>query len=200
MKTFSECFNIILSGDRDASRLAARQVRKVVYGSGKGDRFQLIAKIIENAPKEYEKITDEWRQENFVTAVSVMYFLHSEKKSPDFLFPWLFRLIQHTNGNIRHAAVRMMGNELGPLTVHIRFPGEEFGGFSKLTPEQADVILFELFANLNNLMADSWKPAYKKYKYIDSLPSGTYKSVQMVLSRLEDYCGKDYVEFPKIAN
>ena len=57
----------------------------------------------------------------------------------------------------------------------------------------ADRILFELFANLNNLAVDSWKPTYKKYKYISSLPSGPYKSIQMVLSSIENDCGKDYM-------
>ena len=193
MRTVSECFNIILTGNMEASRQAARQVRKLVYSSGESDKFKLIASIIENAPKEYQKITDEWRQKNFVAAISVMYFLHDKENQPDFLFHWLFHLIQHPSGNIRYAAVRMFENELGPLTVHIRFPNEKFGKIHKLTPEQADSILFALFINLNELTTVLWKPAYIRYKYISSLPSGSYKSVQMVLGRLEEDCGEEYM-------
>ena len=191
MKTFLEYFNTILTGDKDASRKAARDARKFLYSSH-GGQYKDIASIIENAPKEYDKIAENWRQENFVVAVSVLYFLHNRENQPDFLFFWLFHLLQHENGNVRHAAVRMLENELGPLTVHIRFPNEKTI-CPRLSPEQADNILFELFANLNNLAADSWKPAYKKYKYISSLPSGTYKSVQMILGQLEEDCGKDYM-------
>ncbi len=194
MTTFSECFNQILLGDKEQSRLAARQVRKLVYSKGEGDKFKIIHSIIDNAPKEYEKTIESFRQENFVMAISVMYFLHDKEEQPDFLFPWLFHLLlQHESGNIRHAAVRMLENELGPLTYHIRFPNEKASYWKKLTPEVADSILFGLYANLNELAADLWKPKFKKYKYISSLPAGPYKSVQMVLATMEEDCGKEYM-------
>jgi hypothetical protein len=193
MQTFFECFSIILTGDKDASRQAARQVRKLLYSSKSDNQFGAIASTIENAPKEYEKISEDWRQENFIMAVSVLYFLHNKESQPDFLFPWLYHLIQHPSGNIRHAAVRMYEIELGPLTVHLRFPNKKSSYLHKLTPEQADMILFELFANLTDLIKDLWQPAYKKYKYLSSLPSGAYKSVQMVLASLQEDCGKEYM-------
>jgi hypothetical protein len=189
MKTFTELFNTILTADEETSHKATREVRKLVYSSGGSKKYERIASIIENAPAEYVKIAEDWRQENFVMAISVMYFLHDLENQPDFLFPWLFQLLQHTNGNIRHAAVRMIEHELGALTYHIRFPGEK-SGHSKISSEQADRIIFGLHANLNNLMANSWKDSYRKFKYIDRLPSGTYKSAQLILSVLDDYCGE----------
>lgn len=192
MKTFIELFNIILTGNKDDSRKAAREVRKLLYGSRDGGKYDDIKAIVENAPKEYVNITEDWRQENFVMAVSVLYFLHGRESQPDFLFPWLFHLLQHQNGNIRHSAVRMIKNELGPLTVHIRCPNEKFG--DRLTPEQADFILLNLFIGLNNLLADLWKPAFKKYKYVSSLPASPYKTIQMILCEMEDDCGKAYVK------
>ncbi len=193
MENFTQCFNSILTGDKEASRKAARQVRKLVYSPGDSDRYKLIASIIKSSPQEYKNITEEFRQENFVTAISVMYFLHDKESQPDFLFPWLFQLLQHKNGNIRQAAVRMLDSEMGPLTVHIRFPNEKISYGRKTTPEQADMILFSLYANLMALENDAWSPAYKKYKYISSLPSCPYKSVQMVLCALEDDCGEQYM-------
>lgn len=196
MTTFLECFNIILTGDKEASRKAARQVSKLTYSSyGDGrEKFDAIATIVENAPKEYEKIKEDWRQENFVMAISVMYFLHNKREQPDFLFPWLFDLLQHSNGYIRYAAVKMIRNELGPLTVYIRIPDYESEYREReFSREQADEILYELHFNLNKLVGDLWKPSYKRYKYIESLPSGPYKSVQMVLGTIEEYCGKDYI-------
>ncbi|MFH0853960.1 MAG: hypothetical protein V1891_00485 [bacterium] len=139
MKTFTELFDIILAGDKDDSRKAARDARKLLYGSSDGGDFKMI---IENAPEEYVKITEYWRQENFVVAVSVLYFLHDKESQPDFLFPWLFYLLRHQNGNIRNAARRMMENELGPLTVHIRCPEHKQ---SKSKTEQSDFILLNLF-------------------------------------------------------
>ena len=195
MKTLTECFEIILTGDREASRMAAREVRRLVYSSqGDHDKYRDIKNLINGVPNKYAKIFEEWRQENFVMAVSVMYFLHDRENQPDFLFPWLFYLLQHENGNIRHAAVRMLEHELGPLTVHIRFPRHKPDYFGKLTPEKADAILYSLFINLNELMRALWQPRYKKYKYISSLPSGPYKSVQMVFGHLQEDCGEEYME------
>jgi len=192
MKTFTELFNTLLTADEETSRQAAREVRKLVYSSGENEKYKCVASIIENAPAEYVKIIEDWRQENFVMAISVMYFLHNRENQPDFLFPWLFQLLQHPNGYIRHAAVKMISHEIGPLTYHLRFPGEK-SSFHKFTPEDADMILHSLFASLNGLLAALWQPKYKKYKYIDSLPPSPYKSVQMVLVELEESCGKKYI-------
>ena len=193
MKTFTELFNTILTADEEISRQAAREVRKLVYSSGENEKYKCIASIIENAPAEYVKIIEDWRQENFVMAISVMYFLHNRENQPDFLFPWLFQLLQNKNGNIRHSAVRMIEHELGSLTYHIRFPGEKISR-RELSPEQADRIIFGLRTNLNNLATSFWKDSYRKFKYLDRLPNGTYKSVQLILSLLDDYCS-DVVDY-----
>lgn len=188
MKTFSESFKSILTGDMATSRAAAREIRKLVYSSNNSkDTYREIKNIINSAASEYVKIFEGWRQENFVMAISVMYFLHDREDKPDFLFSWFLHLIQHPNGNVRHAAVRMFEQELGPLTCHIRFPGRE-SGYAKITKEQADSILFSLRSNLEALATDSYKPSYRKFRYINSLPSGTYKSIQHILSCLEEYC------------
>ena len=193
MDTIKECFNEILKSDKEASRLAARRVRKLLYSSqGGSDKYGIIKSIINAAPAEYEKIAEDWRQENLVLAVSDIYFLHDREAQPDFLFPWLLQLLQHANGYIRYAAVRMISNEIGPLTVHIRHNGQEPNFFGNLAPEQADSILFSLFASLHALSAALWLPRYKKYKYIDSLPASPYKSVQMVLAEMEESCGQEY--------
>ncbi len=198
MKSLPECFHAILNADHQASSVAARQVRKLVYSSANGRaKYVDIKRLINSAPGEYAKIlaSESWRQENFVMAISVMYFLHEKESQPDFLFPWLFSLLQHENGYIRHAAVRMIENELGPLTYHIRFPGEKRAfRHEGLLPELADNILYQLYANLTTLMNNLWKPAYKRYKYIYSLPTGPYKSVQMILGELGDDCGDKYME------
>ncbi len=186
--TFIKLFKAILSADKDVSRQAAREVRKFLYSSRSSQNdLKSIASIVEDAPTEYAKIEDDWRQENFVMAVSVIYYLHNRENQPDFLFSWLFQLLQHKNGNIRHAAVRMVQSELGPLTYHIRFPNEKLTR-PELSKEKADGILLGLRANLSNLEENSWKNSYRKFKYIDELPSGTHKSVQLILSLLDDYC------------
>lgn len=190
MKTFFELFEIILSGDKNSSRIAAREVRKLVYGPHTG-KYDEIKTIINGASEEYRKITDDFRQENFVMAVSVMYFLHDRESEPDFLFPWLFHLLTHANGNIRHAAVRMFETELGPLTVHLRCPDSNYS--HKLSRADANRILARMFITLVNMTDNFYKPVCKKYKYITSLPTGPYKSIQMVLSELEDDCGKQFM-------
>jgi len=194
MDTIKKCFDLILQGNRDDSRLAARRVRKILYKSqcSKKD-YEKIKNIIDSAPDDYAQISDDWRQENFVVAISVIYYLHDKENQPDFLFPWFFQLLQHPNGVIRYAAARMIINEIGPLTVHIRFPDHKSIFYSGLKPEEADNILYSLFTHLNILLANLWLPKYKKYKYISSLPVSPYKSVQMVLSELEESCGQNTI-------
>lgn len=51
MKTFFELFEIILSGDKDSSRIAAREVRKLVYGPYTG-KYDEIKAIINGASNE----------------------------------------------------------------------------------------------------------------------------------------------------
>jgi len=195
MNTIKECFDIILRGNKSDSRLAARRVRKLLYSSQGGrDKYKDIKNLINGAPGEYAKISEEWRQENFIVAASVIYYLHDKEEHPDFLFPWFFQLLQHSSGVIRYASVRMLSNEIGPLTVHIRFPEHKSGYFGRLTSEQADAILYSLFINLNELLGILWQPKYKRYKYIDSLPASPYKSVQMVLAQLEESCGQKYID------
>ena len=193
MNTIKECFEVILGGNKDESRLAARRVRKLAYSSGVNDKYEDISNSVKSASLEYNKIFEDWRQENFVVAISVIYFLHDKETEPSFLFPWLFQLLLHANGVIRYAAVRMLCHELGPLTVYIRIPDFEPDGLTNLKPKQADAILFSLFMDLNKLLESVWKPAYKKYKYISSLPAGPYKSVQMVMARIEELCGVEYI-------
>lgn len=192
MDTIKKCFEIILKCNQTDSRLAARRVRNLVYGAQGGrDKYDDIKNIINDAFEKYVAISEEWRQENFVMAVSVIYFLHDKEECPDFLFPWLFQLLQHQNGYIRHAAVRMFETAIGPLTVHLRCP--EYRQ-NKLKSEKSDKILHALYKSLHGLMSFIWEPEYKKFKYIDSLPACPYKSIQMVLAELEDSCGKEYLD------
>jgi len=195
MNTIKECFNSILRSGKEESRQAARTVRKLVYSSsaeGK-EKYDDIKKIIDAAPHEYARISEDWRQENFAMAVSVIYFLHDRESQPDFLFPWLFQLLQHQNGYIRHAAVKMITHEIGPLTMHIRFPGEK-SYTQELKPERADSILRSLSASLNGLLSALWEPKYKRYKHINFLPPSPYKSVQMVVAELEELCEENYMD------
>lgn len=195
MNTLKQCFKTILRDGREKSRQAARKVSKLVYSSSsEGKRKYLeIANLVKEAPENYGRISEDWRQEDFVVATSVMYFLHDKVTKPDFFFPWLFKLLQHSKGYIRHAAVRMLAFEIGPLTYHIRFPDDKLDWYN-LSPEQADRILHSLITSLNQLASDTWQPKYKKYKYVDSLPASPYKSIQMVLARLEESCGQKYIE------
>jgi len=195
MGTIKECFEIILNSEREKSLIAARQIRIILYSSKSGrDSFDDIKNIIDGSFGEYYKIKEDWRQENFIIALSVVYFLRDKNHSPDFLFPWFLQLLQHHNGYIRHAAVRMITGELGPLTVHIRFPDDQRFSAEILNSEKADKILFFLFTNLHNLLITLWIPKYKKYKYIDSLPPSPYKSVQMVLIEMDNMCGTEYLD------
>lgn len=193
MKTYRSLFHTILTAGEEESRKAAREVRRVLYSAREGrNEYKDIAKIIDTTPSVYYKIpeNDEWRQENFVMAVSVLYFLHDREHRPEFLFVWLSELLWHPNGNIRHAAVRMFNHEVGPLTVHIRCPKEEF----RVNGKKSDEIISDLYVMLVSIINKTWEPSYKKKKYISDLPSGTHKSAHLILAYLSESCGKEYMK------
>lgn len=194
INTIKDCFETISYGEKEESRLAARKVSKILYSSSveNKEKYDDIRKIIESASDEYFKISEDWRRENFVVAISVIYFLHNKKEEPDFLFPWFFQLLQHSNGIIRYASVRMIIFELGSLSAHIRISDYKS---EKLKPKQADDILYALFIGLNELINMLWEPKFKKYKYISSLPASPYKSVQMVLASMEEHCGQKCINY-----
>jgi len=192
MTSLKDLFDTILNGNKEESRIASKGVRKFIYGSHGEGKYKEIVSILNNAPQEYFKIKEDFRQENFVRAISVMYFLRDRFISPDFLFSWLFRLLINDNGNIRQSSRKMIESEIGSLTYHIRFPKEK--KHFDLDPYKADQIIFDLFYNLHKLMNDFWKIEYKKYKYINSLPNCQYKTIQLILAELEDSCGTEYVE------
>ena len=85
----------------------------------------------------------------------------------------------------------MLETELGPLTVHLRCPDSNYS--HKFSRADADQILADMFIILIGMTNNFWEPKYKKYKYISSLPSGPYKSIQMVLSELEEDCGEQFM-------
>jgi len=47
---------------------------------------------------------------------------------------------------------------------------------------------------VRKLIYSLWKPAYKKYKYVNFLPACPYKSIQMALSNVDYFCGELYMK------
>ncbi len=191
MQTFTDIFNTILTGDKESSKKASKYVRVFLYK--KSDNFKEIQDILEMSDLVYRGIIEEWRQVNFVVAISVLYFLQNKDAKQDFQFPWLFFLIKHKNGIIRHSAVRMFRHQLGPLTVHIRCPYGEFIS-NKFIVDRNNKILSDMYIELLFLANTFSNPMYAKYKYIDSIPVGPYKSIQLVLATMHEYCGEKYLK------
>ncbi len=193
MITIKQCFIIILTGNEKDSREAKKKVRKVLYSSGENKKgeFEDIAKEIENAPITYQNINEDWRKQNFVGAIATIYYLHDKELERDFLFHWLFMLLDSDDGTIRYSAVKMITNELGPLTFHLRCPEYEH---PQEKVEEYDRILEQLFINLYFSFRNLWDPKYKKYKYVHKLPSCKLKSVEMLLARMRESCGDEYME------
>lgn len=176
------------------STAAAREVRKFLYSSrGDNQKHKDIVNELSKVQENYENIAETWRLENYVVAISVIYFLRDDKLRPDFLFSWFYKLLLHENGVIRYAAVRMFDTEFGPLTVHVRFPDEKYSKREYLECVRNDSIIYEVYNRLFDLSESLFKPAYKRYKYLASLPVGAYKSVQMTIANLLDLCGEDYI-------
>ena len=204
MNTIKECFYIILNGQKEDSRLATKQITKILYSataieSRAKQKHKDIDEVLKNPANKYAEIKEEWRQENFVRGISVIYFLRDEEVEIDYLFPWLFQLLQHSNGNIRQSAVRIICHELAPLTVYIRIPNyTDTYSHKKIAPEKCDQILFSLYTNLQKLAEIFYHSRYEKYKYIESLPVGPYKSIELILAEMEDLVGRKYMDHMRL--
>ena len=118
--------------------------------------------------------------------------MRNNMKSPEPLYNWIFELLHNKNGHIRFAAFRMIRNDLGLLTAHIRHSNTEFE--RTIESDRADNILLSLYINLNDIAVSLSKPSYKKYKYVELLPVGPYKTIRMIIAELEDNCGKAYMK------
>jgi hypothetical protein len=197
IKTTKECFDIILKGNKKDSHVARLSLRKIVYSNYKTSEYKVIVRIVKDALRIYEKIDEEWRQENFIVALSTIYFLRDYKKyPPDHLFPLFLGLLQHSNGNIRYATVRMLRDEIIFLSIYLRLPEEEKKG-DRQRKLEFDHILYWLYVGLIRLsdVIETWKKVdYEKYKYIDEIPSSSYKSVQMVIANMIEFCGEENIE------
>jgi hypothetical protein len=196
MYNIKQIFEEIINGDKKKSTEACRGLRKFVYSrQGEKNKYDGIQKIIDNAPETYKNLLNEWQQENFVLGISIIYFLRETKNKVDYLFDWLYKLLEHSNGIIRYSAIKMLEHDLGSLTVHTRHPGHTS---DEVKPKKAEEILFLMFNTLNHLSNKYFLPKYKKFKYVQSLPASSYKSIQMVLGTLDDYCGDKF--FTKIVS
>lgn len=181
--TITGCFEVVLGGDKEESRLAARRVRFLLYKQDVD--FKEIKDLVRESPERYGQIDEDWRQENFVVAVSVLYYLRDNRNDYDIYLPWFLWLLQHKNGNIRHATVRMLTDAIIYLTRHLRISNYKSLEFDS---KEADRTLDSLHFNLRCLLDILHESRFEKYEYIESLPSSPYKSVQQVLSKMEDCC------------
>ncbi len=89
-----------------------------------------------------------------------MYFLHHKESNPNFFLPFLLGLLENENGKIRYCAYKMISNDLGPLTVHLRHPGSTS---DKISVEKAEEVLFAIHSALEYLIQKHYDKKYKKY-------------------------------------
>ena len=89
-KTFTELFKVILTGDKDDSRKAAREVRKLLYSSHNGGKYDDIKKIIENAPDEHCKIKESGEKKILLWLCRFCIFYITKKVSRIFYFRGCF--------------------------------------------------------------------------------------------------------------
>ncbi len=194
MNSIKKCFDVILTADRKESRVAARSVHKVTFSTKTTEDYSNIKDVITNAGEIYSLLREPWRQEDFVHALSIIYFLRSDEEDLDENFPWFFHLLQDTNGRIRYAAVKMLCHDLGPLTVHIRCPEFINKEMSKRDCMESDRILRQLFSGLEILLQKTWESKHEKYTFVSDMPSSPYKSAQMVMVEMMDLCGEEYIK------
>jgi hypothetical protein len=181
--TIKEAIEIILHGNELEAKKVSKTMRKLVYFGDSG-KYEEIKEVIEDVLKVYPTIQEEWRREIYISAISIMYFLHDKyDKKPDYFFPLLLSLLENPNGTIRYCAYKMLVHDLGPLTVHLRIPDYEK---SELDKYIAISILSKLHKDLMILHDKYFDKKYKKYKYVQDLPASTYKTVEMALYELDD--------------
>jgi len=202
MLTLQSCINSLQQGGQEDIKKAKKEVRHIwrKLPASNMVRKKFVETYLEEMER-FDKIKYKRNQLAFISSLRYP-FLEAGGKQDYFLAcrDFVLKQIQHPSGHIRQAIVHasdwlVLSLNLGPTEVLRR-------NSSDIKKSEEHRVWFCQFAEkVDKLLEDYEDGRLRRYKYIDNMPSGVYKSLQFLMYNLmrteyhrnvyREYCQKD---------
>lgn len=204
--SLQKLIDIIKSGSSSDVKAAQKQIEKIWHETCRFDcdvRADIFFIFLEEL-KLFSQIKDIAHQAYFINTLKwPLYFIGEQYFSDwsDFILIY----IQHPSGKIRQAIIRALDYLIMDLRLDFKYDFDTVKS-KGLNRQEIDNIInnnrtkFGYFIiSVESLIRQYHEPRFNKYKYIDRLPIGVYKSLQMFLAELlrADFYEKLYQDFLK---
>ena len=178
-------------------KAAQRRVESIWNKSCRDDGARRAFEVFLEEARDFDKIPDKEHQAYFINTLKwAFYFARPEAFSSwmDLLLGWVVR----PEGKIRIAAVRAAQYLCVSMVSCFDEPFREQSRESPETREFAKNQFCTFAMRTEQLVSAHFEPRFKKYRYLDALPVGIYKSLQQLLNESIltcDHFEKIYADF-----
>jgi len=198
--------SIIKTGSPTDVKLAQKQIEKIWRDSCRYDnntKEQIFYVFLEEL-KLFSQIKDIDHQAYFINTLKWPLYFIGKKYFPDWS-NFILTHIQHPSGKIRQAIIKASDYLIIDLQLDFEYAAKTFRNKDLKIQDIKNIIAndkkkFGYFViALNDLIRQYYEPIFKKYKYINSLPTGVYKSLQILLANIfrSEFYEKIYQDFLK---
>lgn len=199
---FKQLIDIVKNGSTIEVKVAQKKIEKIfnaleIPRRKNKDLFLFFVDEIKN----FDKIKDIDHQYYFINTLKYPFIVLGGENFEDWT-EFILKLIQHSSGKIRQAAINAV-DWLVLMNLNLDLSDT---WYKKSTNENKKQTLNdrERFGNfvlkIENLLDEYHLSKYNRYKYVDSLPVGIYKSLnKLIFERLlrTEYQEKVYLDFLK---
>lgn len=180
--------NIIKVGSPTDVKFAQKQVEKIWHDTCQydDDKRGEIFYIFLDELKLFPQIKDINHQAYFINTLKWSLHFIGEKYFSDWS-DFILTYIQHPSGKIRQAIIKISDYLMMDLRMDFKY---DFVRIKDKNLNRQEIIVsnkkkFCYFVlSIEDLARQYYEPIFKKYKYVDRLPIGVYKSLQMLLVNL----------------
>jgi len=180
--------NIIKVGSPADVKIAQKQIEKIWRDTCQHDdnKREEIFYIFLEELKIFSQIKDINHQAYFINTLKWPLHFIGEKYFSDWS-DFILAYIQHPSGKIRQAIIKISDYLIMDLRMDFKY---DFVRTKDKNLNRQEIIVsnkkkFCSFVfSIEDLTRQYYESIFKKYKYVDSLPIGVYKSLQMLLANL----------------
>ena len=180
--------NIIKVGSPTDVKIAQKQIEKIWRDTCRYDdnKREEIFYIFLEELKLFSQIKDINHQAYFINTLKWSLHFIGEKYFSDWS-DFILTYIQHPSGKIRQAIIKISDYLIMDLRMDFKY---DFVKTKDKNLNRQEIIVnnkkkFCYFVlSIEDLTRQYYEPIFKKYKYVDRLPIGVYKILQMLLVNL----------------
>lgn len=170
----------VKTGSREEVKEAQKQIEKISRGAGRDKAKKKMFRIFREEMEDFAEIKSVDNQAYFINTLKHPFLILGEEYFPVFA-EFILQQIQNPSGKIRMAVIRA-ADWLLIMAIDFCLPRYEKPAPAQMERDKLNKERFCLFAYALEKLLDLYRePKYERYKYIDSLPAGVYKSLEMLL-------------------